>query len=246
MRAGALLLITGLLALAGTAAQAAPARMDARSAKIVQRSDRSIGQAKWNALPGVRWTFVFSQHDTMGVPRRHAWDKFSGWHRVEGRNRRGQSYVIVHRLGTNEGRAWVDGTAIEGDSLAKLVTQGERLWAHDSYWAFMPFKLHDDTVVLAYDRELETSGSRQDRLHLTFEPEGDRFWIDFDRGSGRVSYWEFYHAGASEKEAATWEGWQEHGGMWFATKHVWDEATTLWTKDIETVEKFDPRLFQEP
>lgn len=233
------------LALGASTTQAAPARIDARAEKVLSRSERAIGAAKWDALPGIRWSFVFAQHDTLGVPRRHAWDKHSGWHRVEGRNRRGQSYVIVHRIGTSEGRAWVDGVVIEGDSLGKLVTQGERLWGHDGYWLFMPFKLRDDTVVLAHDGERTEGGMKRDRLHLTFEPEGDRFWIDFDAKSGRVAYWEFFHKGATEKEAATWDGWEEHGGLWFSTKHVWDEATTLWTKDIETVTTFDPRTFQE-
>ena len=239
------LLAGALLLGAASVAIAAPARIEARAEKVLAKSEKSIGAAAWNALPGVRWTFVFSQDDTMGVPRRHAWDKHSGWHRVEGTNRRGQSYVIVHKLGTNEGRAWVDGLAIEGDSLGKLVTQGERLWGHDGYWLFMPFKLRDDTVVLAYDQARTEKNAKQDRLHLTFEPEGDRFWIDFDQKTGRPDYWAFFHKGASEKEAATWEGWEQHGGLWFSTKHVWDEATTLWTKDIETVTKFDPRVFSE-
>ncbi len=240
-----LFLMAVSLALVSSAAAAAPARIDARAEKILARAEQSIAAAKWDALPGIRWTFVFSQHDTMGAPRRHAWDKHSGWHRVEGKNRRGQSYVIVHKVGTTEGRAWVDGVAIEGDSLGKLVTQGERLWGHDGYWLFMPFKLRDDSVVLAYDQERSEQDAKQDRLRLIFDPEGDRFWIDFDRKTGRVSYWEFFHKGATEKEAATWEGWVERGGLWFSTQHVWDEATTLWTKDIETVESFPANTFLE-
>ncbi len=83
------LLAAALLLGAASLAVAAPARIDSRAEKVLAKSEKSIGAAAWNALPGVRWTFVFSQHDTMGVPRRHAWDKHSGWHRVEGKNRRG-------------------------------------------------------------------------------------------------------------------------------------------------------------
>src|SRR5262249_43251253 len=127
---------------------------DPRAVKIADDVMTALGgKQKWNSLPGLRWTFGASVHDTVKSSRRHAWDKMSGWHRVEGKTQSGDSYVIIHKLGSTEGRAWMNGTAIEGDSLQKLIKRGERLWVNDTYWMLMPYKMRDPGVMLAWDSE---------------------------------------------------------------------------------------------
>ena len=42
------------------------------------------GQARWDALPGLQWTFRAVLHDTVKAVRRHSWEKHTGRHRVDG------------------------------------------------------------------------------------------------------------------------------------------------------------------
>ena len=85
------------------------------------------GKQRWDALVGLRWTFGASVNDTVKTTRRHSWNKQTGWHRVEGKTRAGQEFCYIHQLGSDQGMAWVDGTAIEGDSLQKLLKRANSI-----------------------------------------------------------------------------------------------------------------------
>jgi hypothetical protein len=43
----------------------------------------------------------------------------------------------------------------------------------------------------------------------------------------------------------TWEGWEEHDGLWFPTAHRQEQAN-VFTRDIETVKEFRPGEFTGP
>ena len=107
------------------------------------------GQQRWDALPGLRWTFGVSSHDSVRFSRRHAWDRRTGRHRVEGTLPGGARFVFVHTLGDSvHGAAWLDGRAIRGDSLHAFIRQANAMWVNDSYWFLMPYKLLDPGVTL--------------------------------------------------------------------------------------------------
>jgi hypothetical protein len=46
-------------------------------------------------------------------------------------------------------------------------------------------------------------------------------------------------------EAYTWEGWQEHGGLWFPTAHRRD-SIDVFTNRVEVVSSFGPAEFSQP
>ena len=161
------------------------------------------GRARWDALPGLAWTFTVTSHDSVRAPARsHAWNKHTRQHRVEGTMRDGAKFVIVHVLGdSTRGAAWVNGTAIHGDSLRKLVRRAEALWVNDSYWFLMPYKLLDPGVRLRYDRLVREKSGTYDRLALSFDhvglTPGDRYWVDVDHTTHRVVRWEMVLEGST-------------------------------------------------
>jgi hypothetical protein len=67
-----------------------------------------------------------------------------------------------------------------------------------------------------------------------------------DRASRRVVRWDYL---LEDREppanVTTWEGWEEHDGLWFATSHRRDELN-IYTRDVETVDEFDPAVFSGP
>jgi hypothetical protein len=213
--------------------------------------DRLGGKDRWDSQVGLCWTFEVAAGDTLRPgARRHAWDKHSGWHRVEGRNARGQSYVIVHNLHSGEGRAWVDGAAIEGDSLQKLLKRAKSLWTNDTYWLLMPYKLQDEGVRLVHEGTVEEQGAIYHRLALSFddvgETPGDRYWVHVNRANDRIERWEYVlQGGAPPAQTATWEGWELHGGLWFPTIHRSGDRT-IYTRNVEVVSAFPPSTFSAP
>jgi len=245
------LLILAALVLVPAAARAETAASDSRAVEIADRVMKALGgKQRWDDVRGLRWSFGAEVHDSVRWSRRHAWDKYTGMHRVEGVNRRGQKYVIVHKVGETTGSAWMDGQPIEGDSLAKLVKLGQSLWVNDTYWMLMPYKLRDPGVTLKYDGEVQDGDRTFDKLALSFEnvgeTPGDRYWVYVNRANDRVERWEKILQGDQAPAVPdTWEGWKETGGLWFPTMHMRGEQN-LFTRDVEVTGPFPPGTFTAP
>ena len=225
---------------------------DASAVAIADQVMGSLGgKAAWDTLCGLRWSFGSMLGDSVRSSRRHAWDKRTGQHRVDGVNRQGQHYTFIHTLGdTTNGMAWMDGTRIEGDSLHKLIKRAYALWVNDSYWMLMPYKLRDPGVTLKNAGDTTIAGVAYERLALTFAnvglTPGDHYWVYVNRANHRVERWEMVLQGdAPPPEAYTWEGWQEHGGLWFPTSHRRD-SIDVFTNRVEVVSSFGPAEFSQP
>lgn len=231
------------LAAAGTA--------DPKAAHLADQVMKALGgQKRWDALPGVRWTFGSSVNDTVRSARRHAWDRRTGWHRIEGTTRAGDKFVFIHKLGTEEGMAWMNGTAVEGDSLKKLMKRANSIWINDSYWMLMPYKLRDPGVQLAMASDTSVNGTAFQRLALSFEnvgdTPGDHYWVYVNPGTHRIERWDMVLQGDQPPPRTySWEGWEEHDGLWFPTAHRQDQVN-VFTKAVETVKEFGPNEFKAP
>ena len=247
--------LVAIALLAGACAPNAPqdrSGSDPRAVAIADQVMASLGGKKqWDSLRGLRWSFGSMVGDSMRSSRRHAWDKMTGWHRVDGVNRQGQKYTFIHMLGdSTSGMAWMNGNQIEGDSLKKLVQRANALWINDTYWMLMPYKLRDPGVKLQYAGDTTMAGKSYDRIALSFDhvglTPGDRYWVYVNRADHRVERWEMVLEGDEPPPVAyTWEGWEQHDGLWFPTAHMRD-STNVFTSKVETVHAFEPTEFQHP
>ena len=130
-------------------ARAETAASDPKAVEIADQVMKALGgKARWDSLHYLRWTFEVALGDTLRPGRRHSWDKYTGWHRVDGTNRAGQPFCYIENLNDSTGMAWVNGNPIEGDSLKKLMRSAHGAWINDSYWFLMPYKMLDDGVTL--------------------------------------------------------------------------------------------------
>ena len=219
-----------LLAIARPAG-AETAASDPKAVEIADQVMKALGgKPKWDSLHYLRWSFELAVGDTVRPGRRHAWDKFTGWQRVDGTNRAGQPFTYIENLNDSTGMGWVNGNAIEGDSLKKLMRSAHGAWINDSYWFLMPYKLRDPGVTLKYDGEVKdsTTAAVYDRLALSFEK------------------WEHLLQGMPPPPVPwTWEGWEEHDGLWFPTAHK-NGNRTLYTRAVETAAEAKPKEFTAP
>jgi hypothetical protein len=233
------------------AARAETAASDPKAVAIADQVMQSLGGKKaWDALPGVRWTFASAIGDTVRPGRVHAWNKQTMWQRVEGTNRAGQKYVYIENLSDTTGMAWVNGNPIEGDSLKKLLRFAHALWINDAYWFLMPYKLRDDGVTLTYDSEVKDSTGTFDKLGLSFDhvglTPGDRYWVYVNRANHRIERWDHLLTGQTPPPTPwTLEGYEQHGGLWFATVHK-NGGRSLLTNAVEAVTSFGPNEFKAP
>jgi hypothetical protein len=245
-------LLAAVLVLAG------PAQAEPAAEALADSAIAALGGAeRFAALRGLRWSFGSSVNDTVRSSRRHTWDKHTGWHKVEGISRDGARFAIAHVLGdSTRGWATMNGQRIEGDSLRTLHRRAHGMWVNDSYWFLMPYKLRDPGVQLTLAPDTTLGGTRYRRLALAFNgvglTPGDRYWVYLDAGTLRVERWEFVLQGQSPPPRAwTWEGWEQHAGLWFATAHrgpagTPSEHTVVFTNAVEAVEAFAPEDFRAP
>ena len=245
-------ILAATLLLSSACASLAESRAsDPKAVAVADRVMKALGGKKrWDDLVGLRWSFGASVNDTVRNTRRHAWNKRTGWHRVEGKTRAGQSFCFIHQVGTDKGMAWMDGVAIEGDSLQKLLKRAQSLWTNDTYWMLMPYKLRDPGVTLKYEGETNEGGATYDKIALSFdsvgETPGDHYWVFVNRAGNRVERWEMVlQNDQPPPKMYTWEAWEQHDGLWFPTAHRQDK-TNVFTNTVETVKSFGPTEFTAP
>jgi hypothetical protein len=173
--------------------------------------ERLGGRDAWDATRHVSWSFFGS--------RRHVWDRFTGDVRIEGTDREsGRPYVILMNVKSREGRAWLDGEAVDDADLSSWMDRGRRGWINDSYWLVMPYKLKDSGVTLGYvGAQPLPDGREADVLQLTFREVGvtpqNKYHVFVARDTGLVEQWSFFRDAADEAPSMTtpWKGWTRHG-----------------------------------
>ena len=177
------------------------------------------GQAAWDGTHYLRFTFAGR--------RTHFWDKWTGRHRLEGKTKENESYVVLDNVNTHQGTAYMGGKPVEGDKGAKMVENSYAAWVNDTYWLLMPYKLKDPGVNLSYVGEQQLDGKDYDEIGLTFGPvgltPGDHYFAWFNRGTHLMDRWAYLLQDQPRDAAPTvwlWQGWQRQGQIMLAPHRV--------------------------
>lgn len=195
-------------------APAATADADPEARAIAEHVlDEMGGREAWARTRVVRWTF-------MGL-RRHFWDRATGDVRIEAGPR-----VVLMNLKTRDGEVYEGGVRLPDPAAErKALEEGYAWWVNDAYWMFMPYKLLDPGVKLAYGGEAQLPDGREaDVLKLTFEGVGltpkDRYEVLVGRDTGLVEAWSY--SPDPEKPLVplgVWADWKRYGGVLLAGSH---------------------------
>ncbi len=194
-----------------------------RDPKAVQLAEKTLeamgGQQAWDDTRFIRFNFF-------GF-RLHHWDRHTGHHRLEGKSREGDSYVVLHNINNREGRVWVNGEEADGETKAEWLERAYGAWINDTYWLVMPYKLLDPGVNLEHDGSEDLDGVTFDKLKLTFESvgltPGDTYWAYINRESGLMERWAYFLQDWEEDREAThwqWLDWQRHGKVMLSSKRL--------------------------
>jgi hypothetical protein len=216
-----------------------------QAAAIAQEVEEANGIEAWQNTRGVR--FVFAGF------RLHHWDKFTGDHRIDGRNRDGETFVVIQNLNTREGVALRNGQPAEGEELAELLETGYSAWINDTYWLLFQFKLRDPGVNLTYDGEEMVGDQVYDKLHLTFEnvglTPGDAYWAYVHRDTRRIDRWAFHLESFEEDQEPSvwdWTDYADYNGVQLSSTRTLlgsDPERQLTLTNIELMEAMPEGIF---
>ncbi|MEM9293260.1 MAG: hypothetical protein AAGD01_16375 [Acidobacteriota bacterium] len=213
------ILTLALLALTwlSVAPPAAAGSSEPEAVALAQRTvDAMGGTAGWDEVRHVHFNFANF--------RSHTWDKATGDHRIEGRTRDGNTYVVLHNLNSREGRAWKNGEETTGEEQDALLQSAYGAWINDTYWLLAPYKLLDPGVTLSYEGKEELDDTVYETVKLTFDSvgltPGDTYWVYIDHETGLVGRWAYVLESAEEGAEATawrWTDWQSYGPVKLAS-----------------------------
>lgn len=195
------------------------------------------GRKAWDHTRYIKWNFFGS--------RRHLWDKYTGWARIE--DQRSDLKIILNvNSEPLEGKVFKNGIEKQ-DSLDYFLDRGKRMWINDSYWLVMPYKLKDSGVTLSYlGTDTTMTGERAEVIRLTFDQVGVtpqnayRVWITPQ--DSLVKQWAYY-ANASDTSAGftrIWGDYQRKGQILLSG----DRGGDRWLTEIEVLETVPEDVFQ--
>jgi hypothetical protein len=126
-------------------------------------------------------------------------------------------------LQTRQGKAALDGRPLEGAELSEYLNRAARMWAGETYWLLMPYKLRDPGVQLTYVGEETVGGVVYDKLHLSFDKvgftPGDQFTAYVNRDTHLMDRWQFKLESGFEGDFR-WSNWERFGGILLATERT--------------------------
>jgi hypothetical protein len=179
---------------------------DREAIALADKVIKNMGGAKaWNNTRYLAWGWR---------DQYHVWDKFENNFRWEK-----DTLVVIANLNTREGKAYSKGKDISETAAGKKLIQNMYpVWANNSYWFIMPYKLRDEGVTLKYKGPGQTkAGEQADLIELTFKEVGvtpnNRYLLAIDKESGLITEWSFFRNYADLKPGFTmaWTNYRPYG-----------------------------------
>lgn len=245
----ALLIALTLGVFAARPATAEEPAKDPRAVALAERTLEAMGGAEaWAKTRFLRFNFF-------GF-RLHHWDRFTGRHRLEGKNRDGETYMILHNVDTRQGQVFLNGELQEGEKAAEWLQRAYEIWINDTYWLLMPYKLLDPGVNLAYDGEETIEGVTYDKLLLTFDQvgvtPGDRYWAYINRDTGLMDRWAYFLQDWEKDRVPThwwWRDWLRYGHILLSSSRFNpdpEKGGERFLSQIATFDHLDDTVFTSP
>ena len=177
-----------------------------RAERLADQMLAALNYEKYQELEEIRWTFARGNHQ-------YVWYK-----KVDSVEVRWDDNLVLFNIVTKDGIASMSGMSMTGSAKQELVEQAWEYFANDSFWLVAPFKIKDPGTQL----ELVTTDIGHGLL-VTYSsggvtPGDSYLWIldSKDRPVAWQMWVSIIPIGGLE---LTWEGWEEHEGVWFATQH---------------------------
>ncbi len=232
-----ILFCAGFIPLAGNTQTIAH---DTSALKVTSIAKRVIsamgGDENFEETNFIGWTFFGS--------RKLIWDKQNDRVRVDYLKK---ELTIITSLNSEETKLFINGSEItDADSLIKYSTRGKRIWANDSYWLLMPFKLLDEGVNLKYVKDTLLNTVNTSILEMTFENVGftpeNKYWIYVDMNSYLITQWDFFdkYTDTIPEFSNTWGDYKKYDKLLISG----DRGVEGKLEDIYVVDEMPAAIFE--
>ncbi|MCK6551499.1 hypothetical protein L6R52_37025 [Myxococcota bacterium] len=199
------------------------------ASKLALRAWIEAGGQRWPEVAQLDFTFVVTDGAETKASVRHRWDLRKNRDRVTWKDKTGVVRDVVVDLATKEGEALVDGKKAEGATRTEALEKAYARWVNDSYWLLLPLKTFDPGVTRTLEAPRDHGGKTYDVVRLEFASvgltPGDRYWLFFDRDTGRIARWEMVLQGDQPPpKGNSWTDYRAVGPLVLAHDHVTDDG----------------------
>lgn len=196
------------------------------------------GRRAWDETRYLSW------HSSEG--RKLLWDKRESRVRIESLT---DSTIFLLNMEAGTGRVSVRGVELtEPDTLAIMVKRAEDIWANDSYWLVMPFKLKDAGVTLKYlGEDSLISGGLCNVVELTSRPANTtsitKYYVYVDRSDNLVKQWALLELATQDKASSVWpfDNYKKYGNLLLSA----DRSDGKGPRNVKVDETLPNEIFTE-
>ena len=186
---------------------------------------KASGGENWGNVKQIDFTFVVEQDGKKLFAAQHAWNVAAGTDTVKWTDKQGKDHDVTVNLAA----APPDGET--KDAYAR--------WVNDSYWLLAPLKIRDRGVKVEAGGPKDLNGASLETIQLSFENVGltptDRYLLYIDPQTKLPRAWD-YIPQTGDGLQATWEKYQDFGGLKLATEHNF-KGKTIRLADIKVTTK---------
>ena len=175
---------------------------------------KACGGDNWSKVKEIDFHFVVEGEGKELANVAHQWNVAAGTDHVKWKDKEGKDHDATANLAN---------PAKEGDE-AKAYAR----WVNDSYWLLAPLKIRDKGVKVEAGGPKDMGGTSMETINLSFDSVGltptDRYVFYIDPQTKLPKAWD-YIPEKGEGMQATWEKFQNFGGLMLATEHNFNGKT---------------------
>lgn len=184
--------------------------------------------------------------------RKHLWDRYTGDYRLESVDASGAKTVTLFNVNTKQGKAFVNGVALDNEQTSQAIQTAYAKFINDSYWLMVPLKLQDEGVNTELEPDTAINDVKCNVIHLNFDKvgltPGDQYWLFVNDNTGEVVQWTFLLQHQQKPATFTWAPYQDlGGGLKLSTKKTnTDGKTTIYYPVAKVLTEVDKTKFTQP
>ncbi|HSP45302.1 MAG TPA: hypothetical protein VLO30_04865 [Chthoniobacterales bacterium] len=175
---------------------------------------KASGGDNWSKVQEIDFNFVVEQEGKALFSASHRWNLAAGTDAVKWKDKQGAEHDVTANLT----KPATEGP--EKDAYAR--------WVNDSYWLLAPLKIRDHGVKVEAGGPKDMKGTNMETINLSFSDVGltptDRYVLYIDPQTKLPMAWDYIPQSGNGMQA-TWEKYQNFGGLNLATEHNFNGKT---------------------
>jgi hypothetical protein len=184
---------------------------------------KASGGDNWSKVKEIDFSFVVEGDGKQLFSAAHKWNVAAGTDNVKWKDKEGKDHDVTANLAN---------PAKDGEEKTAFAR-----WVNDSYWLLAPLKIRDKGVKVEAGGPKDMGGTSMETINLSFDNVGltptDRYVMYLDPQTKLPKAWDYIPADGKGMQA-TWEKFQDFGGLMLATEHNFNGKTIKLT-DIKVV-----------